>query len=134
MFNSAKSNKYTKTKKGKLTKLEFKTNKLKFGTYGLKAVESGMINIKQIEASHQAIVRRMKTKGKVWTRIFPNLAITSKSILGKMGKGKGNVSQWNVRVAQGKVLFEICGVNQSTVFSSLKAGGAKLPLKTKIFF
>lgn len=134
MSNSAKLNKFVKTKKGKLIKLEFKTNKLKFGTHGLKAAESGMINVKQIEASYQAIVRKMKTKGKVWTRIFPNLAITSKPTLGKMGKGKGNVSHWNVRVAQGKILFEICGINQNIVFSSLKAGGAKLPLKTKIFF
>ena len=33
-----------KLKKGKLSKYEFKTNNLKFGTVGLKAIESGSIN------------------------------------------------------------------------------------------
>lgn len=37
MFLQPKKTKYKKTKKGRLCKLEFKKNKLKFGTVGLKA-------------------------------------------------------------------------------------------------
>jgi large subunit ribosomal protein L16 len=51
--------KYKKVKKGKLVRLEFKSNVLKFGTIGLKA-ESGIINSRQIEAARQAIVRKIK--------------------------------------------------------------------------
>jgi large subunit ribosomal protein L16 len=53
--------KYKKVKKGKLVRLEFKSNVLKFGTIGLKAAESGIINSRQIEA-RQAIVRKIKKK------------------------------------------------------------------------
>lgn len=133
MFNGPKQIKYKKTRKGKLGKLEYKANNLKFGTIGLKAAESGIINSRQIEAARQAIVRKIKRKGKIWIRIFPDLPITSKPTGIRMGKGKGQVSYWGTRVKGGTVLFEICGVNFNTVFSAFKTGGAKLPIKTKIF-
>lgn len=133
MFNGPKQTKYKKTRKGKLVRLEFKANKLTFGTIGLKAAESGIINSRQIEAARQAIVRKMKRKGKIWIKIFPDLPITSKPTGVRMGKGKGQVSHWGARVRGGTVLFEICGVNLSTVIAAFRTGGAKLPIKTKIF-
>jgi len=39
MFLQPKKLKYKKTRKGRLSRLEFKTNILKFGTIGLKAAE-----------------------------------------------------------------------------------------------
>ena len=133
MFTGPKQIKYKKTKKGKLSKYEFKANDLKFGTIGLKAVKSGIINARQIEAARQAIARKTKRKGKIWIRIFPNLPITSKSTGVRMGKGKGQFAHWSARVRSGTVLFEVCGVNFNTVFVALKTGGSKLPIKTKIF-
>jgi large subunit ribosomal protein L16 len=133
MLNGPRQTKYKKTKKGKLVKLEFKATKLIFGTIGLKAAESGIINSKQIEAARQAIVRKIKRKGKIWIKIFPDLPITSKPTGIRMGKGKGAVSHWGARVRGGTVLFEICGVNFNTVCTALRTGGAKLPIKTKIF-
>lgn len=133
MLNGPKQTKYKKTRKGKLKKLEFKSNNLKFGTIGLKAAESGIINSKQIEAARQAITRKIKRKGKVWIKIFPYLPITSKPTGVRMGKGKGNVSHWGARVQGGSVLFEICGINFNVALVALKTGGAKLPIKTKIF-
>jgi len=133
MYNGPRNIKFKKTKKGKLGKLEFKTNKLKFGTIGLKAVESGIINSKQIEAARIAINRKIKKKGKIWIKIFPDLPITSKPIGIRMGKGKGGFSHWGSRVKAGTVLFEICGLNQKNLLESLSLGGSKLPIKTKIF-
>ena len=133
MYNGPKQIKYKKIKKGKLKRLEFKTTSLKFGTLGLKAAESGIIHSRQIEAAKQAITKKIKRKGKVWIRVFPDLPITSKPTGVRMGKGKGQLSHWGVRVSGGTVLFEICGVNSNTVFSALKTGGAKLSIKTKIF-
>lgn len=132
MFTGPKQTKYKKTKKGKLSKYEFKANDLKFGTIGLKSIEAGLINTRQIEAARQAIVRKIKRKGKVWIRIFPDLPITSKPTGIRMGKGKGQLSHWVARVKGGTILFEICGVNINTVSIALKAGGSKLPVKTKI--
>jgi len=78
MLLQPKKSKHKKVQKGKLPRLEFKANKLKFGTIGLKAAESGTISAKQIEAARQAIARKIKRKGKIWIRIFPTLPITSK--------------------------------------------------------
>jgi large subunit ribosomal protein L16 len=60
----------TRKLKGKLVRLEFKSNVLKFGTIGLKAAESGIINSRQIEAARQAIVRKKKKENKIWIKIF----------------------------------------------------------------
>lgn len=133
MFNAPKKIKFKKIRKGKLSKLEFKANKLKFGTIGLKVIESGFINSKQLEAARQAVARKTKRKGKIWIKIFPYLSITSKPTGTRMGKGKGQISHWSSKVKGGTVIFEICGVNIDTMVASLKTGGAKLPLKTKIF-
>ena len=133
MLNGPKQTKYKKTKKGKLVKLEFKSNDLTFGTVGLKAAEAGIISARQIEAARQAITRKIKRKGKVWIKIFPDLPITSKPTGVRMGKGKGAVSHWGARVRGGSVLFEVCGINSILATAALKTGGAKLSIKTKIF-
>lgn len=133
MFLQPKKTKYKKTRKGKLQKLDFKANKLKFGTVGLKAVNSAIINARQLEAARQAISRKIKKKGKIWIRVFPDLPITAKPISARMGKGKGSVSHWGARVKGGTILFEICGVKDPKIIeNALRTGSAKLPLKTRI--
>lgn len=133
MLNGPRRTKYKKTRKGKLSRLEFKSNKLRFGNIGLKAAESGIINYRQIEAARQAITRKTKRKIKLWITFFPDLPITSKPTGVRMGKGKGQLSHWGARVRGGTVLFEISGINTNTIIAALKTGGAKLPVKTKIF-
>lgn len=133
MFLQPKRSKYKKTRKGKLSHLNFRANKLRFGTIGLKAAESGTISSRQIEAARQAINRKINRKGKLWIRIFPSLPITTKPIEVRMGKGKGSVDFWASRVAGGCVIFELCGVTNKTAITAFKTGGAKLPIKTIIF-
>lgn len=132
MFNKSKQLKYPKIKKGKLKKLNFRSNDLRFGTVGLKAVESGILNFKQIEAARQAISRKIKKTGKIWIRIFSDLPITSKSTGIRMGKGKGQFSHWGVKISAGQILFEICCIDYEIIYIAFKTGGAKLPIKTKI--
>jgi large subunit ribosomal protein L16 len=133
MFLQPKRSKYKKVKKGKLSRFEYRSNSLKFGTIGLKAAESGIISARHLESARQAITRKIKRKGKLWLRVFPNLPITSKPTEVRMGKGKGSVSHWAVRVSSGAVLFELCGITTNTAISAFKTGGAKLPIKTLIF-
>ena len=133
MFLQPKQSKYKKIQKKNLYKLEFQSNKLEFGTIGLKAAESGTISARQIEAARQAIVRKVKRKGKIWIRIFPNLPITSKPTEVRMGKGKGSIHYWAMKVNKGAVLFELCGITHNVAIAALNTGGAKLPVKTLIF-
>ena len=133
MFLQPKKTKYKKTRKGKLKKLEFKANTLRFGELGLKATVSGLISARQIEAARRAIARKIKRKGKIWICVFPDLPITAKPTESRMGKGKGNVSYWATRVRGGTTLFEVCGIPNYIAMEALKAGSHKLPVKTKIF-
>ena len=133
MFTQPKKTKYKKIRKGKLSKFEYKSNNLVFGTIGLKAAESGTLTAKQIEAARQAIVRKIKRKGKIWIRIFPYIPITKKPTEVRMGKGKGSIACWAAKVKSGTVLFELCGVSNLQSIPAFKTGGAKLPIKTIIF-
>lgn len=133
MFLQPKRSKYKKVRKGTLPKFEHKANTLQFGTVGLKAAESGTLSSRQIEAARQSINRKIKRKGKLWIRVFPNLPITAKPAEVRMGKGKGAVDHWAAKIGSGRVLFELCGVTNSTAVSAFKTGGAKLPVKTIIF-
>ena len=133
MFLQPKRSKYKKFKKGKLTKLNFKSNKLVFGSIGIKALESGLISSRQIESARQAIARKIQRKGKIWIRIFPHYPVTKKPIEVRMGKGKGSVNHWAAKVSGGTVLFELSGISDNIALSAFKTGGAKLPIKTIIF-
>lgn len=132
MFLQPKKIKYKKLHKNKLLKLEFRSNQLRFGTIGLKALKSGLISARQLEAARQAINRKIKRKGKIWIRVFPVLPVTKKPIEVRMGKGKGSVDHWSVKVKGGTVLFEICGVIKQKAILAFITGGAKLPIKTTI--
>ena len=133
MFLQPKSSKFKKHKKGKLKKIEHRSNKLKFGTVGIKAIKSGIITARQIESSRQTITRKISRKGKLWIRIYPNISITSKPSEVRMGKGKGKVNHWISRIRAGQVLFELCGIDLHLANLALKSGEYKLPIKTKIF-
>src|SRR6476660_3758478 len=133
MFLQPKKTKHKKVRKGRLKKFEYKSNSIKFGDMGLKAATSGIINARQIESARRTIARKIKRKGKIWLRIFPDLPITSKPTESRMGKGKGSVSYWAVKVRGGTTLFEICGVPTHIAKEALRAGSMKLSLKTKIF-
>ena len=120
--------------KGKLSKLNYRSNTLKFGSIGLKATKSGTLSSRHIEAARQAIVRKLDRKGKLWIRVFPTIPITAKPTEVRMGKGKGTVSHWGVKVSAGTVLFEVCGAVKNVAIVAFKTGGAKLPVKTTISF
>jgi len=132
MFLQPKSTKYKKVKKGRIGKFEFKSNKLKFGSIGLKASKSGFITARQIESARQSIMRKMSRKGKLWIRVYPSLPVTAKPSEVRMGKGKGAVNHWAARVKAGQILFEVCGVENSLAISAFRIGSAKLSVKTKV--
>lgn len=133
MLLQPKKTKYKKTQKGRLHKYNFRSNKLQFGDIGLKAAKAATISSRQIEAARQAIVRKLNRKGKLWIRVFPSIPVTAKPTEVRMGKGKGTISHWSVKISAGTILFEICGISKNIAITAFKTGGAKLPLKTIIF-
>jgi large subunit ribosomal protein L16 len=132
MFLQPKKFKFKKFQKGKISKINHKSTKLRFGNIGLKANQSGRLTSKQLESARQAIVRKIKRKGKIWINVFPNIPITKKPTEVRMGKGKGNVDYWAAKIKIGTVLFEIAGVNLNNAKTAFKTGKAKLPIKPVI--
>ena len=100
-------------------------------TYGLMAKEGGYVNAKQIEAARIAMTRYMKRGGKVWINIFPQLARTQKPLETRQGTGKGDVKEWVAVVKEGKIMFEIAGVDEATAREALRLASHKISVKTK---
>jgi large subunit ribosomal protein L16 len=127
-----KRTKYRKQQKGRNRGKAYRGSSLAFGTYGLKAIELGRINSRQIEAGRVALSRTMKRTGKIWIRVFPDKPLTAKPVGVRMGKGKGSVEEWVMNIKPGRVIFEITGVNGEIAVRALTLAAAKLPFKTKI--
>ena len=104
---------------------------LNFGEYGLKALEPERVTARQIEAARRALTRHMKRAGRVWIRVFPDVPVSKKPIEVRMGKGKGAPELWVVRVAPGRIMFEVDGVPEGLAREAFELAAAKLPIKTR---
>lgn len=127
-----KRTKYRKQMKGRNWGKAQVGNSLAFGTIGIKAVEAGRIDSRQIESGRVAINRNMKRSGKIWIRVFPDKPVTAKPIETRMGKGKGSVDKWVMNIQPGRIIYEVAGVDQELAKNSLILAMHKLPFKTKI--
>ncbi|MBW2163149.1 MAG: 50S ribosomal protein L16 [Deltaproteobacteria bacterium] len=129
---SPKKVKYRKQQKGRIKGMAQRGNSLSFGDYGLKAIGRGRITAEQIEAARIAITRRVKRRGKIWIRIFPDKPISSKPAETRMGKGKGAVDSWVALIKPGRMLYEMEGVDEVSAREALRLAQYKLPIPTKI--
>ena len=127
-----KRTKFRKAFKGRIHGVATSGATFAFGQYGLKAVEPDRLTARQIEAARRALTRHMKRAGRVWIRIFPDVPVTGKPAEVRMGKGKGAVDHWAARVAPGRIMFEIDGVEDEIAREALRLGAAKLPIKTRV--
>ena len=123
--------KFRRVHRGNRRGMALRGNYVAFGTYGLKAVESGWITARQIEASRIVISRVVRKIGKMWIRIFPDKPVTARPAETRMGKGKGSPEFWACRVKPGRILFEVDGVSEQIAKEALYKASAKLPIKTK---
>ncbi len=126
-----KRTKFRKMFKGRIHGQAKGGTDLTFGTYGLKAIQPERITARQIEAARRAMTRHMKRQGRVWIRIFPDVAVSSKPTEVRMGKGKGSVDFWAAKVKPGRIMFEIDGVTETVAREALRLAAMKLPIKTR---
>jgi len=102
-----------------------------FGEYGLKAITSGYISNKEIEAARKVIVRATRKVGKMWIRIFPDVPFTKKGLEMPMGTGKGDVDIYTASVRKWKVMFEILWVPKALAKETLIKASKKLSVKSR---
>jgi large subunit ribosomal protein L16 len=123
--------KYRKQQKGKRRGKAWRGSDVTFGDYGLKAMESGWVSDRQIEAGRVAITRFIKRGGKIWIRIFPDKPITKKPAETRMGKGKGAPEGWVAVVRPGKIIYEMEGVEESVAQEAMRLASHKMSIRTK---
>ncbi len=104
---------------------------ISFGEFGLVSLQGAWITNRQIESARVAMTRYMKRQGKVWIRIFPHMAKTSKPLEVRMGSGKGSPDGFVAVVKQGVIMFEIAGVSEEVAREALRLAMHKLPVRTK---
>jgi len=132
MFLMPKKVKHRKTfRGGKIRGVASRGQEVSFGSYGLKAMEGGLISSRQIESARRAMTRYVQRGGKIWIRLFPDKPMTQKGAETPMGKGKGAVDHYVDKIRPGKIMFEMDGVPQDIAREAMRRAGQKLSVKTK---
>lgn len=122
--------KHRKMFRGKRTGISIRGSNVDFGDFGLKALTSGWVSSRQIEAARRALTHYTRRGGRVWIRVFPDKPITKKPPETRMGSGKGDVYEYVCVVRPGRILFEMSGVTHDQAKESLRLASAKLPIRT----
>ena len=104
---------------------------MQYGDYGIKALETGWVTNRQIEAARIAMTRKIRRGGKVWINLFPDKPFTKKPAETRMGSGKGSPEGWVAVVKRGRVMFELSGVSEPLAKEALRLAAQKLPIKAK---
>ena len=107
-------------------------NEVSFGEYGLQATSGNWVSDRQIEACRIVLSRYTKKGGKVWVRIFPQMAKTKKPAEVRMGSGKGSPEYWVAVVKKNRVMFEVAGIPEADAYEALRQASYKLNVSTRI--
>ncbi len=107
-------------------------NEVSFGEWGLQATSGNWVSDRQIEAVRVVLSRYTKKGGKVYIRIFPQMAKTKKPAEVRMGSGKGNPEYWVAVVKKNRVMFEIGGVSEADALEALHQASYKLNVNCRI--
>lgn len=123
--------KYRNMQRGNNRGVATRGSEISFGSFGLKAVDRGLISSRQIESARKAISHATKRGGKLWIRIFPDKPISKKPNETRMGSGKSPLDHYAAVIKPGKMIFELEGVTEKLARAAFRTAAYKLPLKTK---
>ena len=122
-----------RVQKGRIKGNAQRGTRVDFGDFGIKALETGRITSRQIEAARIAMTHHLKRAGQVWIRIFPDKPMTKKPAETQMSKGKGSPEFWVAVVRPGRILFEVGGgIDLDLAKEAMRRAQQKLPIKTKV--
>lgn len=123
--------KFRKHQRGQRRGIATAGSELAFGEFGLKAIDNGWLRNTQIESARVILARQLHMGGKLWIRVFPDKSTTKKPAEIRMGKGKGELSDWVCVVKRGRVLFELGGVPEEFARRCFRLVAYKLPFQAK---
>jgi large subunit ribosomal protein L16 len=122
---------YRKPHRGNLNGRASRGNSLSFGTYGIQSTQPSRLSSRQIEASRRVLTRYVRRVGKLWIRVFPDKAITTRPSDTRIGSGKGNPDYWVAIIYPGTIIFEIYGISESLARQATLVSASKLPFKVQ---
>lgn len=104
--------KFKRCTKGRIKGLEYsaKRTNIVYGNYAVKIFKAQRITSKQLNAARASITRKRlfnKRYDQIWVRGMFNIPVSRKPNEIRMGKGKGAVNDWVLRIKPGTVLLEI---------------------------
>jgi large subunit ribosomal protein L16 len=126
-----KRTKYRKPYRRVAKGLAVRGNLVSFGDFGLQSIQPGWISSYQIESGRRVLTRYVRRGGKLWIRIFPDRSITNRPPETRIGSGKGRPDRWVSVIRKGTMIFELCGISQSTRRQALRITAAKIPIKMR---
>ena len=118
-----KKTKFRKYQRGRRRGYAKGQTTVQFGDYGLKALETGWVTNRQIEAARIAMTRKIKRGGKVWINVFPDKPYDPEAGRDAHGLGKGSPEHWVAVVKPGRVMFELAGVPEPLAKEALRLAG-----------
>jgi large subunit ribosomal protein L16 len=126
-----KRTKFRKQQRGRMKGKAFRGSTISFGRYALQTLEPAWITSRQIEAGRIAMTRHVRRGGKIWIRIFPDKPVSKKPAETRMGKGKAAPEFWVAVVKQGRILYEMDGVNEEVAREAMRLASRKLSVATR---
>lgn len=126
-----KKMKHRKQQRGKRRGLAFRGSEISFGKYAIKAMSSGWVSAREIEAGRRAMTRYVKRGGEIWIRIFPDKPVTATSAETPMGSGKGALDHFVAVVKPGRILYEMDGVPEDIAKEAMRLAQHKISVMTK---
>ena len=124
--------KFRKHHRGKMRGKATRGTKIAFGQFGVRALQRGWINARQIESGRRVLTRYVRRNGKLWICIYPDKPITFRAAESRMGSGKGTVEEYVAVVKPGKILYEVDGLTKFRAKKALRIASHKMPVKTKV--
>lgn len=130
---------YKKHQKGKLcNRVNSKINNIFDNNktfFYLKSINFGYLTVNEIKAFKQNLNKKLKKINcHIVYNFNPKLPKTKKPIEVRMGKGKGNVNSFIMKIKTGVYLCKIQSNYKFLVIKALQEAQEKLSIKTKIFY
>ena len=134
MQYTPKNLKFTKSQKLKTSNKIHNSNfiGLTKGSIGLKALKRGSLSSVQLTSFKQMLEKSTKKLGFIFFNVFPSIPMSAKALKTRMGRGKGGVDKYIIKIKPGTVLFEIETLSVNVAKKAFLLLQKKIPFETKI--
>ena len=128
-----KNTKFQKKHLIQVTKKNFNSIELVYSNIGLKATGSGYLKLKELETIKFDLKKKLKKNITINYRTYANMPYTKKPSGVRMGKGKGEISNWFAPIKTGQIICELkSSVSDKILVEILSNIQKKLSIPTKI--